>query len=226
MGKVQAHLAEHGTTWFAHYQNAGKGQRGKQWNAERSQNIMMSCVLEPYTLLVDDQFILNAAITLGCFDFFNENAIDCTSIKWPNDIYWRDRKAGGILIENVLKGEKWKYSVVGIGLNINQTLFPGKLRNPVSLKQITGKAFNVIALAKELCSHLERRWKQLLLPDNNTLIEEYNQHLYKINQLAFFKKGEEEFSAFVKGVNRKGELLVEKENNSIEGYHSLEWVLP
>lgn len=226
MRKAQAHLAEHGTTWFAHYQNAGKGQRGKQWDAEAGQNIMMSCVLRPEILSIDDQFLLNAAVALACFDFFNKYAIDYTTIKWPNDIYWKDRKAGGILIENVLNGEKWKYSIIGIGININQIFFSEALRNPVSLKQITGKTFDVIELAKELCQHLEQRWRQLLLLDNKFLFKEYNQHLYKINEAASFKKGNEEFSAFVKGVNEKGELLVEKKALSLTAYSSLDWVLP
>ena len=86
--------------------------------------------------------------SLPAYDFFNFYAIDETSIKWPNDIYWRDRKAGGILIENILQGKKWKFAIVGIGININQTLFPASLPNPVSLKQITGKTFNVVELGK------------------------------------------------------------------------------
>jgi BirA family biotin operon repressor/biotin-[acetyl-CoA-carboxylase] ligase len=226
MQRVQAHLAGHGATWFAHYQNAGKGQRGKQWNAEPGQNIMMSCVLEPNTLSIDNQFVLNAAVALGCFDFFNKYAIDNTSIKWPNDIYWGDRKAGGILIENVLNGENWRFSVVGIGLNINQTLFPKTLRNPVSLKQITGKTFNVIALAKELCGNLDSRWKQLLVTPFEKLLAEYSSHLYKINEPAFFKKENAVFNAIVKGVNKKGELLIETDSESTVALNSVEWVLP
>jgi BirA family biotin operon repressor/biotin-[acetyl-CoA-carboxylase] ligase len=224
MAQVQAHLAGHGATWFAHHQNAGKGQRGKQWSAAAGQNIMMSCVLEPAPLSIDSQFILSAAIALGCFDFFGTHAGDYTSIKWPNDIYWGDRKAGGILIENILSGDRWKYAIVGIGININQTFFPAELRNPVSLKQITGQTFDVIELAKELCAHLDQRWKQLLL-NSEKLRADYSRHLYKINQQAIFKKGNEEFAAVVKGVNEKGELLVEKEPQSITAYNSVEWVL-
>ena len=101
MQQVQAQMAAHGFTCFAHFQKAGKGQRGKEWITERGQNILMSCVVEPSFLSIDNQFILNAAVALACFDLFNLYAIDKTSIKWPNDIYWEDRKAGGILVENV-----------------------------------------------------------------------------------------------------------------------------
>ena len=111
---------------------------------------------------------------MAVLTFFTKYAGDRTRIKWPNDIYWKDRKAGGILIENVLQGGKWKYSIVGIGININQILFPANILNPVSLAQITGKTFEVIALAKELCSHLEKRWQQLLKMTHRTCLNEYN----------------------------------------------------
>lgn len=226
MQRVQAHLAGHGTTWFAHYQNAGKGQRGKLWNAEPRQNIMMSSIIEPNTLSIENQFVLNAAMALACFDFFNKYAIDKTSIKWPNDIYWGDRKAGGILIENVLSGETWKYSVVGIGININQTLFPKALRNPVSLKQITGKTFNVIKLAKELCRYLDSRWNKLLATPFDELLKEYCCHLYRLNEEASFKSQNAILKGLVKGVNEKGELLIETNKQSVIAYNSLEWLLP
>lgn len=225
MRMVQAHLAAHGATWFAHFQNAGKGQRGKVWKAEPGQNIMMSIVLQPDMLSIDNQFVLNAAVALACFDFFNKYAIDQTCIKWPNDIYWKDRKAGGILIENVLKGEEWRYSIVGIGLNINQTLFPPGIRNPVSLKQITGKTFNVVELAKVLCNCLQKRWQQLLSISYNNILDEYNRHLYKRNEAATFKKENAEFTAVVKGVNKKGELLIDTNGQSTIAYGSIEWLL-
>jgi BirA family biotin operon repressor/biotin-[acetyl-CoA-carboxylase] ligase len=226
MQMAQAHLAVHGTTWFAHYQNAGKGQRGKRWNAERSQNVMISSILEPKMLLVENQFLLNATVALACHDFFKRYAVDKTYIKWPNDIYWGDRKAGGVLIENVLSGENWRYAVVGIGININQTLFPEEIRNPVSLKQITGKTYNVIELAKELCASLENRWQQLLTSPAPAIIEEYCLHLYKINQQAAFEKDSVRFNGIIKGVNKNGELLISKNNSSPVSYNDVKWVLP
>ena len=224
MQQVQAHLAGHGATWFAHYQTAGKGQRGKQWNAEPGQNIMMSCVFEPKTLSIDNQFVLNAIVALSCFDCFNKYAVDKTSIKWPNDIYWGDRKAGGILIENVLNQNTWKYSIVGIGLNINQTLFPKDLPNPVSLKQITGQTFDVVALAKELCNLLDSRWRKISATSFEELRLEYSNHLYKLNQPTFFKKENTLFNALVKGVSKKGELLLETDQQ-LFAFNSIVWVL-
>jgi BirA family biotin operon repressor/biotin-[acetyl-CoA-carboxylase] ligase len=224
MQRVQAHLAGHGTTWFAHYQKAGKGQRGKQWNAERGKNIMMSIVLKTETLRVENQVFLNTAVALGCLDFFSGHAGDKTKIKWPNDIYWGDRKAGGILIESILHGEKWKYSIVGIGININQILFPDHLQHAVSLMQITGQTFDVIQLAKELCKHLEKRWQQLLKHEHEMLLKEYNEGLFKLHKAGIFKKEEEVFPGIVKGVNPRGELIITRENGSTTAYQSIEWL--
>jgi BirA family biotin operon repressor/biotin-[acetyl-CoA-carboxylase] ligase len=225
MQQVQAQMAEHGTTYFASFQNKGKGQRGKPWNGEYGQNIMMSCVLEPGFISLDNQFFLNIAIALGCYEFFEKYAIDKVSIKWPNDIYWADRKAGGILIENILQGREWKYSIAGIGININQTLFPPSLPNPVSLKQITGKTFEPLVLAKDLCSFLEKYW-QLLKGNPSNLLKLYNERLYKKNQLVYLKSGESVFTAEIKGVNERGELLIFNGMDSAITFGTVEWVLP
>ena len=226
MRQVQAQMAVHGATWFAHYQNAGKGQRGKGWNAGYGQNIIMSCLLEPNFIDIDNQFLLNATVALACFDFFNSYSGDNTSIKWPNDIYWKDRKAGGILIENVVLGKKLKFSIAGMGININQTLFPANLPNPVSLKEITGKSFDVIALAKELCQALDDRWDQLNSGKHEQLRDEYLKHLYKLGETATFRKNNQLFNGIVTGVNKNGELLIiDNGKASAISYGSIEWVL-
>ena len=92
---------------------------------------------------------------------------DETKIKWPNDLYWQDRKAGGILIESIVRSREsgvgsWEWAIIGIGININQTTFPDDLPNPVSLKQITGKNFDPVELAKELCGLLDKRFTELI----------------------------------------------------------------
>lgn len=226
MRQVQAQMAVHGFAWFAAYQNAGKGQRGKAWNAVRGENITLSVVTEPTFLSVDNQFLLNATVALACFDFFSKYALAETSIKWPNDIYWKDRKAGGILIENIIQGKEWKFAIVGTGININQTFFPEHLPNPVSLKQITGKTFDVINLVKELCNHLETRWKQLRNRKHDQLLQEYEQHLYKLQKKAIFKKDNEIIHAVITGVKENGELLVDTGEQTAFTHGSIEWLIP
>ncbi|MEO6542128.1 MAG: biotin--[acetyl-CoA-carboxylase] ligase, partial [Ferruginibacter sp.] len=191
MGRVHAGMAKHGMLWFAKEQTAGKGQRGKAWQMEKGKSIAMSLVLEPRRLQIKDQFHLSAVVALACFEFFETYAGDETKIKWPNDLFWRDRKAGGVLIENKYQGKAWKWAVVGIGININQTAFDKFLINPVSLKQITGKNFDTIDLAKELYALLMKN-----LAEQRTIeqiILQYNERLYKVNKTVTLKKGEIKF---------------------------------
>jgi len=205
MRQIQDGLATHGITWFAREQTAGKGQRGKRWIATPDQNIMLSSVVVP-PVPASRQFWLSAAVALACYDFYKNYAGNETSIKWPNDLYWRDRKTGGILIENVFRGADWLFAVVGIGININQTSFAPALPNPVSLKQITGKDFNAIQLGQELCQCLENRIQQLAT-NAPSILRQYRQVLYKMNQPVTLKKGTIIFETTITGVSDAGRLL-------------------
>mgnify|MGYP006201769351 CR=1 FL=1 len=153
MGLIHAGVAQHGTVVFAHYQNKGKGQRGKSWETEPGANLSFSIILQPHFLVPTQMFQLLAVTALSVRQELEQYIGDEAKIKWPNDLYWRDRKTGGILIENVLRGTQWQWAVVGIGINVNQTTF-GTLRNPVSIKQITGKETTVKELARVIHSNL------------------------------------------------------------------------
>jgi len=220
---IQANLAVHGTAYFAHSQTAGKGQRGKQWLTEPGSNIIVSCVVDTSFLSVNHQFPFSMCIALAAKDLLSKYAGEETSIKWPNDIYWRDRKAAGILIENVVRGNQWLWAVVGIGMNINQTTFSPDLKNPVSLKQITGRTFDAIELTKELCACLETRYQQL--KSGQSLLEEYNNHLFKRNEMVLFNKDNESFNCTVKGVDESGKLLVSGASQDSFSFGEVEWVL-
>lgn len=154
MQQVHAHMAKDGQVYFALEQTAGRGQRGKQWLSAPGTNIMMSMVFDVDGLPHERQFTFNMAMALACYDYYKSVAGDEVSVKWPNDIYWRDRKAGGILIENLVRGAHWTWTVIGIGLNINQTHFSNEAGNPVSLKQITGKDWDVKTMQKKLAASL------------------------------------------------------------------------
>jgi BirA family biotin operon repressor/biotin-[acetyl-CoA-carboxylase] ligase len=205
MRQIQAGLATHGATWFALEQTAGKGQRGKSWLTTPNLNIMFSTVVTP-GLLPTRQFWLSATVALSCYDFYKKYAGDETRIKWPNDVYWRDRKAGGILIENVFRGTDWLYAVVGIGINVNQVVFDPALPNPVSLKQITGRDFDAAELGRELCQCLENRYQLLQEGEIENIMQEYQQVLYKLHQPVMLKKGNISFETTIVGVTDTGQL--------------------
>jgi len=225
MGRVHAGMASHGTVWFAHEQTAGKGQRGKTWKTEPGKNIAMSLVLQPEQLNASQQFYLSAAVALACFEFFSGYAGDETKIKWPNDLYWRDRKAGGVLIENVFHGKQWKWAIAGIGININQTGFDGSLQNPVSLKQITGKEFDAVDLAKGLYSHLMKNVDEMNVNSSEQILANYNKHLYKLNKAVQLKKDNTIFETVITGVSPQGRLLTVDETDRQFDFGEVEWVI-
>ena len=162
MEQIKAGKAISGSCYTTPYQTNGKGQHGRVWESEKGQNLLSSYVLELKSLNPakkwgpEDQKGLSAAVAIGAKAFFEANAGDETLIKLPNDIYWRDRKAGGILIENSLRGTEWTWAVIGIGFNINQTSFSLDAPNPVSLRQITGRQWEIARLQTELSEALTR----------------------------------------------------------------------
>ena len=223
MARIDDGFAKHGMTWFANEQTAGKGQRGKNWTSEKGKNIAMSLVLRPGQLKITSQFHLNAIVALVCFEFLSGYIDGETKIKWPNDLFWRDRKAGGILIESKLQGKSWKWVVVGIGININQAVFDKSLANAVSLKQITGKTFNTLDLAKELHALLIKKLaEQIGLAE---ILQQYNQHLYKINELVALRKKGVKFDTVIKEVSTQGKLVTVDAIEREFDFGEVEWVL-
>lgn len=238
-------LVQHGQAYFAHEQLAGKGQRGRIWTAEKDANIILSVVLNPYPLQLSQQFQLSAAVALAVHDFFGNYAGEDTKIKWPNDLYWQDRKAGGILIESVISSSapvkkgglaesekqktaaagQWQWAVAGMGININQTSFPAALKNPVSLKQITGKNYDVVALAKELCECLYTRFNELTEKGFAAIYADYTDRLYKKDETVKLKKDNRVFESIIKSVTPTGQLVVQHSIEELFSFGDIEWVI-
>jgi BirA family biotin operon repressor/biotin-[acetyl-CoA-carboxylase] ligase len=226
LGLVHAGMAQHGMAVFGHEQSAGKGQRERSWITEKNANVLLSIVADPAPLMLADQFRLSMSTALAIHEFFKNYAGDETRIKWPNDLYWQDRKAGGILIESVIGGEqRWKWAVIGIGININQVSFPRELPNPVSLKQITGKHFDTIEMAKEVCRYSEKYFRMLMNKDFDTIHGLYNSILYKKDQTVKLKKGNRVFEATIKYVLSSGELVVQHAAEEVFRVGDVEWVI-
>ncbi len=225
MDRLQANLAAHGMAFFTDNQTAGKGQHGKTWFAEPGSNMALSVVLDTASLSLAKQFPLSVMVALACYDLYSKYASDETRIKWPNDIYWRDRKAGGILIENLVRGNKWQGAVAGIGINLNQVLFPEMQRKPVSLKQITGNHFDTVAFAKELCECMELRYQQLMQGEFAVMLLQYNERLFKKGERVKLKSGPAAFYCTVTGVSADGELEVSGGPKESFRFGEVEWVI-
>lgn len=225
MNEARLGKTSDGAAFFALDQYQGKGQRTKTWSSKPGENIILSVIKDCSGLQLNNQFQLSVAVALACFDFFSAYAGDETKIKWPNDIYWRDRKAGGILIENMVKSDRWEKAIIGMGININQTTFDLTEGRPVSLKQITGKSFDPISLAKELCRHLEYRFSMLENKSFDQLLSDYNEQLYKIDELVSFKRNNIMFQAKVKGVDNNGHLLILHGVEELIPFGDITWLL-
>ena len=148
----------------ADYQTAGRGQTGNGWESEEGKNLLCSILLPPRQNLFELNMVVAVAVQRLLGDKF--------TIKWPNDIYYGDQKVAGILVENALLGNELKYSIAGIGLNVNQTEWHSDAPNPVSLKQITGKTYDLDALMQQLYEQVQ----QALQED---VWAYYKAHLYR-----------------------------------------------
>lgn len=141
-------------------QTAGRGQRGNVWLSAPEKNLLFSLLWRPAELKAINQFALSQAVTIAVCRTLTQIFSIEAKIKWPNDIYVGDKKIAGILIEHSLKGSMIDYSIIGIGLNVNQTEFPGTLPNPTSTRIVTGKTEATDFVLTTLLKHLEA-----ILPD-------------------------------------------------------------
>jgi BirA family transcriptional regulator, biotin operon repressor / biotin---[acetyl-CoA-carboxylase] ligase len=225
MAQANAGLATHGTLYFAREQWAGKGQRGRSWSSKPGENIVLSAVLEPVALASSQAFVLSVCVALACHDLFSAYAGGAsTKIKWPNDLFWGDRKAGGILIENSFRGDRWALAIAGMGINVNQLEFPVTGRDPVSLAQITGRQFDVVGMAHELGDFLDRRYDELET-GTGSLIDQYNDRLYRRGQEVRLRKDNAVFETVVTGVSPQGQLLTRDTMERQFRFGEVEWII-
>ena len=185
MAQIRAGLAKSGSCYTADFQTNGKGQHGRVWESSKGQNLLCSYILELNTLdtlknwTPADQIGFSAAIALGVRAFFAAFAGSETKIKKPNDIYFSDRKAGGILIENLVRGQEWTWTVIGIGMNINQSAFSSAAvnkvsSNPISLQEITNKSWDVKQMQQHLSEALNIAIQDWMMEGDEKTIQAFN----------------------------------------------------
>lgn len=207
---------EEGTIVRAISQTAGRGQAGNSWESESGRNLTFSILLRPQAFPVRQQFLLSEMVALAVQELLSEELPDIT-IKWPNDIYHADRKICGILIENEIEGDLIVSSVAGIGLNVNQTEFRSAAPNPVSMKQITGKEYDLDSLLENLADRLFEQYK-LLQSQPGELSARYFSRLYRSNGFFSFWDQNGEFAAKITGVKPEGNLVLTTESGEERSY--------
>jgi len=204
---------QEGTVIHTDFQTSGRGQQGTTWESERGRNLLISIILYPQSVKPAEQFLISMTISLGVCDFIDGHAAGC-KVKWPNDIYVKDFKIAGILIENSIMGDVTESTIAGIGLNINQEIFPGGIKNPSSLKLITGKELKTQECLSGLLSALDKRYKQLLYGDRKKIHEEYKARLYRYNELHDYRAGRKIIKGRISDVSVSGILTIKDESGT------------
>ena len=205
------------TTVCADYQTAGKGQRGNRWESERGKNLMFSLVLYPVFLEARRQFLLSQIAALAVKEELEEWATDI-SIKWPNDIYWQDRKICGMLIENTLMGQHIEDCIIGVGLNVNQTVFRSDAPNPVSLCQVTGKTHETVFILAAVIKRFKNFWQKLQKEDTDEIARHYASRLYRREGFHRYEDSDGCFEAEIHEVEPSGHLVLADRNGRLRRY--------
>lgn len=215
---LPANLLSDGTTVYTDFQTAGRGQRGNTWESEKGKNLTFSAILFPKELKAEDQFLISQITSLAIKDVLSKYTKHIT-IKWPNDIYWKDRKITGILIENDIMGECISQSILGVGININQTEFVSNAPNPVSLKQITHANYNIAEILSDILNCLCNYYKEINDFDKRDEIRtDYKKSLYRREGFYQFEDKDGIFIARIADVENIGLLVLKTIDGEIRSY--------
>ncbi len=215
-----------GTIIWTDEQTKGRGHAGNLWESDAGKNLTFSVVLYPHFLDVEAQFMLSKVTSLAIFDFLS-SIVDHPTIKWPNDIYAENDKIAGILIENAIIGSEFDHSIIGIGLNVNQTQFLSDAPNPTSLRLITGSTYDLEKTLYRLCEKLEKRYTQFIGNKVEEINQEYLSNLFRYNAFYSYRHGKDIFSAKITGIDPFGALILETDKGEIRKFRfgEIEYVL-
>ena len=220
-------------TLYTDFQTAGRGQQGNGWESEKGKNLLFSTLLRDWQIPLERLFLLNQAVSLALYQTVLPTLPDdlqpFLAIKWPNDLYFKDRKLAGILIENLWQANRLHRSIAGIGLNVNQTRFLSSAPNPVSLCQITGHEIERLTILHHFLLHLKSL--RTLLPDN--IHQAYMNALYRRQGLFLWEEREvstdptmpqternnRQFLASIHTILPSGELVLLTKDNQLRTYH-------
>lgn len=208
----------------ASFQTSGRGQRENHWESERDKNLLFSLLLKPENMSAYNAFSLSKIVSVAIVRWLSQY-VQNVKIKWPNDIYCGNKKICGILIENSLMGNNLNTSIVGVGININQTEFSKDLPNPVSLAQLTGKSYNLQDMLAQVVNEIEEQYNAHFRDEESNIDAQYHQALYQLNRLCKYRSllpahSDEDalFEATIVGVCQNGSLMLQCKDNSISTF--------
>ncbi|WP_044282938.1 biotin--[acetyl-CoA-carboxylase] ligase [Candidatus Amoebophilus asiaticus] len=220
MKLLSAENVPEGTVIITDNQTNGRGQRANTWTSEPYKNLTFSLILYPTWVMIQNSFLLNMLTAISIYKTLNTYIPNGLFVKWPNDIYYQNKKIGGVLIENLINQNKIKTSIIGIGLNINQTTF--SLTNITSLSLVCGHEFNLSSLLTQLTDTIQTEYVLLAQGEIDILQKDYLAALYWVYEQRTFQDKAGYFQGVIQGVDAIGRLVVQKENGQIAYYECKE----
>jgi BirA family biotin operon repressor/biotin-[acetyl-CoA-carboxylase] ligase len=198
-------------------QTKGKGQMHKTWESESGLNLLCSLVVQTAQIPIEQQFTISKIVAVAIQNVISRYT-DNVSIKWPNDIYVGESKISGVLIENIITGNQLEYSVIGIGLNVNQIEFSALLPNPTSLKLLTHQNYNIDQIRDEIVSQIIANFENPLYVHDS-----FEKLLFQKGELNWFKTSTNpKFLGVIVGVEPTGKLLIRVEDKKLLSFANSE----
>lgn len=208
---------EEGSAVWTDFQTAGRGQPGNVWESEPGCNLTFSVLIYPDCIPASSQFLISQIAALSVKETLDKY-IDDISVKWPNDVYWRDKKICGMLIENDLSGKEIYSSIIGIGLNLNQELFRSNAPNPISLTQITGKKYEIEEVLHSFLRIFYDYYLLLLKGETEEIRLCYKAALFRKDGFHFYADADGSFQALIQDIEPTGHLILKRQDGTLNRY--------
>lgn len=202
------------------YQSAGKGMGNNTWESEAGKNLLFSILVHPTWLPATEQYLMSMAEAIAVCDAINSlfPPKEVVLIKWPNDIYWKDKKLSGTRIDGNIKGGKLADLVIGTGINVNQTVFVSDAPNPVSMKQVTGIAYDCDELLNAVLKNFAKYQKILRDNEKEEIMGMYHERLYRREGFYWYEDKDGAFEAELMGVNSNGIMTLRRKDGTCSEY--------
>jgi BirA family biotin operon repressor/biotin-[acetyl-CoA-carboxylase] ligase len=200
------------TVVYSNIQTKGKGLGANVWHSEDYKNLSFSIIVFP-DAVADKHFVLSMLVSLAICEYLESKGV-AAKIKWPNDIYYQNRKLAGILIENSILGELISSSVIGVGLNLNQKEFPTWIPNPISLTNITGVEYDIKTEIEIIAKFIANKIQLVKIKSVESIKSEYLAKLFRLQEKSVFKLNEERFTAKIIDVKPDGHLVLKTESDT------------
>lgn len=209
----------------ANYQQQGKGQGTNKWESEKDKNLLLSILIHPHAIAIQQQFVLSMVGALSLKAVLDKY-VNHISLKWPNDIYWKDKKLCGTLIETSVDTKGIKNCIFGIGLNVNQTCFTSDAPNPISLCGIIGHKIDRNLLLQQIIKSFRYYYDMLLHQTHEVIIQKYHAALYRRNEVHEYRDKNGGFKAILQGVDEYGHLILYdlKGEKRVYGFKEVEFI--